>query len=120
MVGNNLLYVGQTEAKALDIVQVAGIYRNGGFNQDPDELAGAIADALNGMVVNLGDEQVGELSIELPELLKNFFILQDIIKIAVNDKITLEFKFKNCSSLLALAATNKNKKILNVYFSLDF
>lgn len=58
------------------------------------------------------EEKVGELSIELPELLNNFFISKDIIKIAFNDKITLEFKFKNCSSLLALAAKNKNKKII--------
>ena len=42
------------------LAELEAIYRNGGFNQDPDALAAAIEDALDGMLVSLDGVPVGK------------------------------------------------------------
>ena len=58
------------------------------------------------------EEKKGSISVELPELLNYYYLSNNTIRLSLDEKTTIEFRFKNCSSFLALAAKNKNKKII--------
>lgn len=65
----------------------------------------------DGILKKVNEEKLGEYSIEILELLNNYKIENEKI-IFINKDIALLFKYDDCSSMLALGAPNKNKRII--------